>query len=57
MRRTMMVAGLVALLVLTVSGVAFARNFQCTQGNCEGTDRQDTIFERGGDGVSDNIFG
>lgn len=57
MRRLFMVAALVSLMVMVFAGVALARNFQCTERNCYGTTNNDTIFERGGDGVNDNIYG
>jgi Ca2+-binding RTX toxin-like protein len=57
MRKVMMMVALVALLVALFAGAVFAKNFQCTRYNCEGTRNQDTITEREGDNVDDNIFG
>src|SRR5215211_2302051 len=57
MRKIALLVGAVALLTMLFAGVAFARNFQCTTKPCYGTDNPDTIFERGGDGVGDIIYG
>jgi Ca2+-binding RTX toxin-like protein len=57
MRRLVMISVLVALLVALFATAALARNFQCTDRPCEGGPQDDVIFERGGDGVGDTIFG
>ena len=36
---------------------ALAANFQCTDRPCEGTANDDVIYERGGEGVGDTIYG
>ncbi len=57
MRRTTLLVAVVGMLVVSFAGVALAKNFQCTNRICEGTNNPDTIYERGGDGVNDNIYG
>jgi len=57
MRKIALLVGAVALLTMLFAGVAFAKNFQCTTKPCYGTNNPDTIFERGGDGVGDIIYG
>ncbi len=57
MRKVMMMVALVALLVALFATAAFAKNFQCTSVNCEGTRNADTILERRGNLEPDNIFG
>jgi hypothetical protein len=57
MRRIVMVGVLVALLVALFAVPALARNFQCTDFRCEGTNQSDNIIERAGDNVHDQISG
>ena len=57
MRRIVMVMALVALLVAVFASAALARNFQCSERPCFGTNRDDVILERGGEGVADTIYG
>jgi Ca2+-binding RTX toxin-like protein len=57
MRKVTMMVALVALMVALFATAAYAVNKQCTNLRCEGTDNRDTLIERGGDGVSDNIYG
>ena len=57
MRKIGTVVGVVALMTMLFAGVALAVNKQCGQRPCEGTNSGDTLFERGGDGVNDTIYG
>ena len=57
MRKVMMMVALVALLVALFATAAFAKTFQCTSLNCDGTRNPDTISERVGNVNPDNIFG
>ena len=57
MRKIAILVGAVALLTMLFAGVAFAKNFQCSTKPCYGTNNPDTIFERGGTGVGDIIYG
>jgi len=57
MRKIAILVGAVALMTMLFAGVALAKNFQCTTKPCYGTNNPDTIFERGGDGVGDIIYG
>jgi hypothetical protein len=57
MRRLAMVMALVMALVAVFATAALARNFQCTERPCFGTNQRDVIYERGGDGVRDTISG
>ena len=57
MRKVTMMVALVALMVALFATAALAVNKQCTNLRCEGTNNRDTLIERGGDGVSDNIYG
>jgi Ca2+-binding RTX toxin-like protein len=56
MRKIAILVGAVALLTMLFAGVAFARNFQCSDRPCYGTNSADTIFERAGTGVGDTIY-
>jgi len=55
--RKVMMGALVALLVALFAAAAFAATFTCTTNPCEGTNNPDTISERVGNGVNDNISG
>jgi hypothetical protein len=57
MRKVTMMVALVALMVALFATAALAVNKQCTNLRCEGTNNRDTLIERGGDGVPDNISG
>lgn len=57
MRKIVILVGAVALLTMMFAGVAFAVNKQCSNKPCNGTSSADTLFERGGNGVSDEIYG
>jgi Ca2+-binding RTX toxin-like protein len=50
------VLAVVALLVVVCASAALAVNKQCTGYPCFGTDNDDTLYERGGDGVNDRIY-
>ena len=43
MRRTILLPLLVAAAVLLVAGVAYARTIDCNGGECEGTNKADTM--------------
>jgi len=55
MRKVMLLAVGVAFALVLVSGVAFAKTFQCTQPDCFGTNNPDRIMERQGNGKQDDI--
>ena len=57
MRRIVMVAALVGLLVALFAAAALAVNKQCSNYPCWGTNARDTLYERGGNGVPDYIIG
>ena len=57
MRKLVLVLAVSGLLIAAFAPVALAVNFQCALRPCEGTDDNDTLWERGGDGISDRIFG
>jgi len=57
MRKVTMMVALVALMVALFATAAYAVNKQCAKSPCEGTSSRDTLYERGGDGVDDNISG
>src|SRR5215212_6733420 len=57
MRKIAILVGAVALLTMLVAGAAFAVNKQCSAKPCFGTNQEDTLYERGGNGVGDEIYG
>ena len=57
MRRMVMVMALVGLLVAIFAAAALAVNKQCSNYPCYGTNARDTLYERGGNGVPDKIWG
>ena len=57
MKKLILLGALAAVLTLAFAGVALAKEIQCTTLNCEGTSRADTLFERVGNGLEDNIKG
>ena len=57
MRRIVMVAALVALLVGVFAPAALARIFTCTDLPCYGTQKEDDINERPAAGTPDEIYG
>jgi hypothetical protein len=56
MRKIAILVGAVALLTMLFAGVALARNFQCSDRPCFGTNQGDVISERGGT-LNDEIYG
>lgn len=57
MRKVMLLAALVALFVMMLASAAFAVNKQCENVRCNGTDKKDTLYERGGNTAKDRIYG
>lgn len=57
MRKLMLLAATVALLVVMFATAAYAVNKQCSNVRCDGTDKRDTLYERGGNGAKDRIYG
>jgi Ca2+-binding RTX toxin-like protein len=57
MRKIAILVGAVALLTMVFAGVALAVNKQCSAKPCFGTNQEDTLLERGGNGFGDEIFG
>ena len=57
MRKIAMLVGVMALMVAMFAPVALAVDKQCTNDPCWGTNNRDTLYERGGRGVSDTIKG
>ncbi len=55
MRRAVVFMVVGALLLALTAGVATARTFICDEKPCFGTNKQDMIGERNGNGVSDDI--
>jgi hypothetical protein len=56
MRRIGVVVSGVALLIIVFAAAALAVDKQCTGYPCFGTDDDDTLYERGGNGVIDRIY-
>ena len=56
MRRVVMIATLVTLLVALLAPVALAA-IQCRYNPCFGTDQRDRLLERKGQGLNDAIYG
>jgi Ca2+-binding RTX toxin-like protein len=56
MRRIGVVVSVVALLIVVFAAAALAVDKQCTSYPCFGTDDDDTLYERGGNGVNDRIY-
>lgn len=56
MRKIAMVLGLAVVLALTVAGTAMAVTKTCDEKPCEGTDKEDVLYERIGT-KGDNISG
>lgn len=56
-RRTATIIVVVAVLAAVFTSAALARDFQCKNRPCEGTQNGDVIIERNGDGRSDKIYG
>jgi hypothetical protein len=57
MRKMATLVGMVALMIMVLAPVAMAVNKQCTNDPCWGTNYRDTLYERGGRGMSDTIIG
>jgi hypothetical protein len=57
MYRTATVVALAAVLAAVFASAALARDFQCKDRPCEGTQNGDVIIERNGDGRGDKIYG
>lgn len=57
MRRILAVLVMAALAAAVFAPVALAVDKQCSRLPCFGTDGRDTLYERGGDGVPDDIRG
>ncbi len=57
MRKMATLVGMVALMIMVLAPVAMAVDKQCTYNPCWGTNYRDTLYERGGRGVPDNIIG
>ena len=52
-----MIVGMMALMMVLVAPLALAVDKQCSRRPCEGTNNRDTLYERGGRGVPDIIYG
>jgi hypothetical protein len=57
MRKAAMLVGMVAFLSVMFASVALAVDKQCLHRPCQGTDNNDRLFERRGEGVGDTIYG
>ena len=57
MRKAAMLVGMVALMSVMFASVALAVDKQCLHRPCQGTDNNDRLFERRGEGVGDTIYG
>jgi hypothetical protein len=57
MRKVAMLVGMAALISVLFASVAPAVDKPCTKRPCYGTDGNNRLFERTGDGVSDTISG
>jgi len=57
MRKIAMLVGVMALMSVLFASVALAVDKQCINRPCNGTDGNDTLYERSGDGVGDTIYG
>lgn len=57
LRRIAMVLGLAALLAVAVAGAAAAETRTCNSVPCNGTDRNDVLYERLGNEKADQIYG
>lgn len=55
MRRIVMSAVMMSAIVMLVAGVAAAAIVRCSDDRCFGTQQEDRIFERQGEGVDDFI--
>jgi hypothetical protein len=57
LKRIVFMVTLASLLAGVFAPAALAVDQQCTFRPCAGTDSRDTLYERGGRGVPDTIFG
>src|SRR5918911_3687577 len=57
MRKVALLAATVAVLIVVAAGAVYAVNKTCDSKTCKGTDARDTLFERHGNRLSDNIYG
>ncbi len=57
MRRIAMLLGATMLLVMVAAGVALAVTKTCGDNPCDGTDNDDVLYERVGNGLGDTISG
>jgi hypothetical protein len=57
MRKGTMMVALVALILVAFAPMALAVVKQCSKNPCYGTDNQDRLYERDGNGVNDRLFG
>jgi hypothetical protein len=57
MRNVTTLVGVAAIMTLLFASVALAVEKQCINRPCNGTNGNDKLFERSGDGVSDTIYG
>ncbi len=57
MRRMAMLLGATMLLVVVAAGVALAVTKTCQDNPCDGTDNDDVLYERVGNGLGDTISG
>ncbi len=57
MRRMAMMLGVTMLLVVVAAGVALAVTKTCQNNPCDGTDNDDVLYERVGNGLGDTISG
>ena len=57
MRKAAMLVGMVAFMSVMFASVVLAVDKQCIHRPCQGTDNNDRLFERRGDGVGDTIYG
>ncbi len=57
MKRIVLMVAVASLLAGVFAPAALAVDKQCTLRPCEGTNNRDTLYERGGRGVPDIIYG
>lgn len=57
MRRMAILLGATLLLVMVAAGMALAVTKTCNNNPCEGTDNDDVLYERVGNGLGDTISG
>ncbi len=57
MRRILMLVGLMMLIIVVTAGVGLAVTKTCKSVPCRGTDNDDVLYERVGNGDRDRIYG